>query len=126
MLGLVAGFLLQKNLKINSHLLWILNLLLILLIFFFFSMQIPIPVIFLLNIVFAILEGYLLSELLERKAATGEKGSTFYFLDSLGAMTGGIIFSIILIPLAGLQSSLLLLTAIIILNLIFSKMSSLL
>lgn len=116
MLGLVGGFLVQKKRQIPIKIVWLLDLILILSIYFLFSVRISILTFFLCNIAFGFLEGLLSAEFLERKAAAAGKGSTFYFMDSLGAMTGGLIFSIFLIPLAGLQSSLLLLLLIIVLN----------
>ncbi len=126
MLGLVAGFIVQKNSKIPIGIIWIINIILIIVIYILFSWKIPALIYFLFNIAFAFLEGNMLAEILDRKAATIDMGSTFYFLDTLGAMTGGIFFSVILIPLTSIRNSLILLVVIIAANLNFTTRNKML
>ncbi|MDO9576381.1 MAG: hypothetical protein Q7J16_00675 [Candidatus Cloacimonadales bacterium] len=124
MIGLIAGFWCQKMLRISFRFIWLINLLLIAGVDLIFPLKISAIFIFLCNLVFALLEGLLLAKLLSNKQDISGKGSTFYFLDSLGAMTGGIVVSIGIFPLFGLQSSLFFLSGILLINLLISLKGS--
>ncbi len=124
MTGLVLGFYLSKKMKLSLKLLFLINLILIL--FLFFVPKLPAFFYFLLNILFAVLEGMILARLLaekfrsEKLAAAG----SFYCLDSFGAALGGIIFGVILLPVLGFQFSLLILSMILLINIIIVMNSS--
>ncbi|MCF7858603.1 MAG: hypothetical protein K9N07_04680 [Candidatus Cloacimonetes bacterium] len=121
MIGLAAGFSNYNFLKKNSITkIWFINLSLVLLMIIIYNIRLPAVFYFILNIIFAFLEGTILTKLLDKKSNIMGKGSTFYFLDSFGAMTGGIIVSICIFPLFGLQSSLYFLSFILLVNLLLS------
>lgn len=117
MVGLITGFIGQRKIKITVPKIWLINIALILLVYFSFTIEIPVIFFFVLNICFAFLEGLMLAKLLNIKAAKANKGSTFYFLDSLGAMTGGIVICVVMIPMLGLRNSLIFLIVILAANL---------
>ncbi len=122
MLGLIGGFLSHRVFqRVSIRSIWLVNLVLIIFLLIVFDLRLPVLFYLLLNIIFAFLEGTLLAKLLKKKKEASARGSTFYFLDSLGAMSGGLIFGIFLLPLIGFKSSLILLISIMLINMIFSS-----
>ncbi len=122
MAGLTAGFAAFRKYKQPVYLLFILNLFLIVFVFAFFEKGFVSWFYFILNFGFAFLEGAVLSRLLniKYKIENIRSGSTFYFIDSLGAMAGGIIVGVLLFPVIGLRSSVLFLAILIFVNIVLS------
>jgi spermidine synthase len=112
MLGLTAGFIAGKALTVPLKILLMLNALLIGLLILVFDSKLFLITYFGFNFLFAFMEGAVLSILLKRKFKKEKisSSSTFYFLDSLGATTGGLLVGVIIIPVFGLKSSLLFLS----------------
>ncbi len=109
MLGLIIGFTLQRKYRFSLKLLLFLNLILVILMYFYTP---PIAFTYLIyNILFAGLEGAILSNLLSWKFDTEKLNSSgrFYYLDSIGATFGGLLSGIILFPLFGFKHTLLIL-----------------
>ena len=124
MLGLIAGFSGFRYLdKISITAIWLINLLLVILLIMIFDLNLPVVLYFLFNLLFAFLEGTGLAKLLAKKKAGTNRGSSFYFLDSLGAMSGGIVASLFVIPLVGLKHNLIFLGGILLINLTISSIS---
>ncbi|MBC8415153.1 MAG: hypothetical protein H8E11_01850 [Candidatus Cloacimonetes bacterium] len=116
MLGLTSGFIVGKALTIPLKILLMLNVLLIGLLILVFNSKLLVITYFGFNFLFAFLEGAVLSILLKRKFNKEKitSGSTFYFLDSLGATTGGLLVGVIIIPVFGLKSSLVFLSFLLV------------
>ena len=116
MLGLTFGFTVGRVLIVPLKILLMINALLIGLLILVFENELPILVYFSFNFLFAFLEGAVLSILLKKKYKKEKiaSSSTFYFLDSLGATTGGILIGVIIIPIFGLKSSLLFLSFLLV------------
>ncbi len=116
MLGLTAGFIIGKKLTVPLKILLMLNVLLIGLLILVFDSKLFLITYFGFNFLFAFLEGAVLSILLKKKYKKEKiaSSSTFYFLDSLGATTGGILIGVIIIPIFGLKSSLLFLSFLLV------------
>ena len=93
-----------------------LNALLVGVLILVFDSKLPLIMYFGFNFLFAFLEGAVLSILLKRKYSKEKitSSSTFCFLDSLGATTGGLLMGVIIIPVFGLKSSLLFLCFLLI------------
>jgi hypothetical protein len=116
MLGLTSGFTVGRSLIVPLKILLMLNALLIGLLILVFESKLPLFIYFSFNFLFAFLEGAVLSILLQKKYRKEKitSGSTFYFLDSLGATTGGLLVGVIIIPVFGLKSSLLFLSFLLV------------
>ncbi len=97
MIGFAIGFLMPSKGRLSRDALVVILLQLVLLITL--SLRLPVVVYLLLNTMIAFLEARLLLILLNRVRSA----SIFYHLDSLGAMLGGIVAGIILIPITGFQ-----------------------
>jgi spermidine synthase len=116
MLGLTSGFTVGRVQLVPFKILLMLNVLLIGLLILVFDSKLPLIIYFGFNFLFAFMEGAVLSILLQRKYSKEKitSGSTFYFLDSLGATTGGFLVGVIIIPVFGLKSSLLFLSFLLV------------
>ncbi len=122
MLGLTSGFIVGKALNVPLKILLILNVLLIGLLILVFDSKLLVITYFGFNFLFAFMEGAVLSILLKRKFNKEKitSSSTFYFLDSLGATTGGLLVGVIIIPVFGLKSSLVFLSFLLVIIFISS------
>ncbi len=121
MIGLTGGFLLRNKMSRSLFILYGINLILVGFVFLFFETVFPAMIYLICNLIFAFLEGSILAKLLAVKYEKEniESGSTFYFLDSLGAMAGGLIIGVVLFPVIGIKSSILLLACLLGLSVIF-------
>ncbi len=115
MIGLTGGFLLRNKLKLSLFSLYGINLILAGGVWLFFENVFPAVIYLICNLIFAFLEGSILARLLEVKYNNEqiESGSTFYFLDSLGSMVGGLIIGVVLFPVIGIKSSILMLMCLL-------------
>jgi len=120
MIGLTAGFIFRKKIRMNILWLYVINILLAGLIWLLFDALIPGVIYLFFNLLFAFLEGSILSRLLDVKyqKESIRSGSSFYFLDSLGSMVGGLIVGLLLFPVLGFKTSILVLGCLLILNLL--------
>jgi len=120
MLGLVFGFILQRLIKLCVLIPALFNLFLIILLLNLFEVVESALPLFILNFLVATCEGYLLAYLLVLKFRTDriKSGVSFYSLDSIGAMTGGLIVSIILYPLYGFRTAVLFILILATINLL--------
>ncbi|MBC8382639.1 MAG: hypothetical protein H8E22_02290 [Candidatus Cloacimonetes bacterium] len=115
MLGLTCGFLLRNKLRFSLYILYVFNLILAGFVFLFFENVFPAIIYLICNLIFAFLEGSILAKLLAVKYEIEkiESGSTFYFMDSLGSMVGGLIIGVVLFPVIGIKSSILMLMCLL-------------
>ncbi|MBN2016844.1 MAG: hypothetical protein JW794_01720 [Candidatus Cloacimonetes bacterium] len=120
MIGLTAGFIFRKKIRMNILWLYIINIVLAGLIWLLFDALIPGVIYLFFNLLFAFLEGSILSRLLDVKyqKESIRSGSSFYFLDSLGSMAGGLIVGVLLFPVLGFKTSILVLGCLLIVNLV--------
>ena len=120
MIGLTAGFVFRKRIRVNILWLYIFNMLLAGLVWLFFNALLPGIIYLIMNILFAFLEGSILAKLLDVKYQKEDiqSSSSFYFLDSLGSMVGGLIIGVLLFPVLGIRSSILVLMCLLVVNLI--------
>lgn len=120
MIGLTAGFVLRKKININISWLYVINFVLAGSIWLMFDTLLPGIAYLLLNSTFAFLEGSILAKLLDVKYQKEQilSGSTFYFLDSLGSMVGGLIIGVLLFPILGIRVSVLVLVCLLIGNML--------
>jgi spermidine synthase len=120
MIGLTAGFIFRKKIRMNILWLYLINIVLAGLIWFFFDTLIPGVIYLFFNLLFAFLEGSILSKLLDVKyqEESIRSGSSFYFLDSIGSMVGGLIVGVLLFPVLGIKTSILVLGCLLIVNLV--------
>jgi len=122
MSGLTVGFMVGRKTKIPLQLFFIFNLVIILFVYIFFETDFYNWFYFVLNFGFAFLEGVILSRLLQSKFEKEKikSSSSFYFIDTLGAMTGGILVGVFLFPILGLKLSVLFLGILILVNFLLS------
>jgi len=115
MIGLTGGFLLRNIMSPSLFILYGINLVLAGGVWLFFGSVFPTVIYLTCNLIFAFLEGSILARLLAVKYAKEkiESGSTFYFLDSLGSMVGGLIIGVVLFPVIGIKSSILMLMCLL-------------
>ena len=120
MIGLTCGFLLRNKIKPSLYILYGINLILAGSVWLFFETIFPAIIYLICNLIFAFLEGSILAKLLEVKYEKEkiESGSTFYFLDSLGSMVGGLIIGVVLFPILGIRSSIIVLLCLLGVNMI--------
>ena len=120
MIGLTAGFVLRKKIRVNVSLFYVVNIVLAGLVWLLFHALLPGIVYLILNILFAFMEGSILAKLLAVKYEKEniESGSTFYFLDSLGSMVGGLVVGVVLFPILGIRSSIIVLVCLLGVNLV--------
>jgi len=118
MIGLAAGFVLRKRVRLNISLLYVLNILIAGSVWLLFDVLVPGSVYLFFNILFAFLEGSILAKLLDvkYKKESIQSGSSFYFLDSLGSMVGGLIIGVLLFPVLGIKTSILVLICLLVVN----------
>ena len=93
MIGLWSGFSCKKAIPVIGS--YSLLLLLELLVFFIIQKELPIIFWFMINLCVAFLEGTSLKMILQKWQ---NKSGYFYFLDSLGAALGGLLFVMLIIP----------------------------
>ncbi len=119
MIGLTAGFVFRTKIRLNIMWLYEINIVLAGLVWILFDALLPGMLYLFFNISFAFLEGSILSKLLDIKyrKESIQSGSSFYFLDSLGSMVGGLIIGVLLFPVLGVRSSILVLVCLLIVNL---------
>ncbi len=119
-IGLAAGFVFRKRVRLNISLLYVLNIIFAGSVWLIFDVLMPGIVYLFFNILFAFLEGSILSKLLDVKyqKESIQSGSSFYFLDSLGSMVGGLIIGVLLFPVLGIRSSVLVLVCLLVINLL--------
>ena len=122
MSGLTLGFMVGRKTKIPLQLFFIFNLVIILFVYVFFETNFYNWFYFVLNFGFAFLEGVILSRLLQSKFEKEKirSGSSFYFLDTLGAMAGGLLVGVLMFPILGLKLSVLFLGMLILVNFLSS------
>ena len=120
MIGLTGGFLLRNKMKLSLYILYGINLILAGSVWLFFENVFPAIIYLICNLIFAFLEGSILARLLAFKYEKEniESGSTFYFLDSLGSMVGGLIIGVVLFPILGIRSSIIVLVCLLGVNMI--------
>jgi len=120
MIGLTAGFLLRNKMRFSLYILYGFNLILAGSVWLFFENVFPVMIYLICNLIFAFLEGSILAKLLavKYKIEKIESGSTFYFLDSLGSMIGGSIIGVVLFPILGIRSSILVLVCLLVVNMV--------
>ena len=97
MIGLTAGFIFRKKIRMKIMWLYVINIVIVGLIWLLFDALIPGVIYLFFNLLFAFLEGSILSRLLDVKyqKESIRSGSSFYFLDSLGSMVGGLIVGLL-------------------------------
>lgn len=120
MMGLTAGFVSRKKININISWLYVINAVLAVVVWLLFDVRMTGVVYMLFNVIFAFLEGSILAKLLDVKYRSEkiQSGSSFYFLDSLGSMVGGLIIGVLLFPILGIRVSILVLVCLLIGNLL--------
>ena|GEM_PF-1305558 len=120
MIGLTAGFVFRTKFRLNITWLYGINIILAGSIWLLFDVLLPGIIYLLLNMIFAFLEGSILAKLLDVKYQNEQiqSGSSFYFLDSLGSMVGGLIIGVLLFPILGIKTSILVLVSLLIVNLV--------
>ncbi len=122
MSGLTLGFMVGRKTKIPLQLFFIFNLIIVLFVYIFFETDFYNWFYFVLNFGFAFLEGVILSRLLRSKFEKEKikSGSSFYFLDTLGAMAGGILVGVLMFPILGLKLSVMFLGILVFVNVLLS------
>lgn len=125
MVGLSAGFLLEKYIKLDLSILFIINLISTAVIFFLISFSLPVGIFFILNIFIASQEGLILAKNLSKKYKYDKKNiaEQFYFLDTIGATVGGFVFGVVFLPIYGISTSLIFMMFIVFLNIISNLIS---
>ncbi len=121
MIGLTCGFLLRNIMSPSLFILYGINLILAGGVWLFFEFVFPAAIYLIFNVIFAFLEGSILARLLAVKYKIEQigSGSTFYFLDSLGSMVGGLIIGVVLFPVIGIKTSVLVLIILLLSSIIF-------
>ncbi len=120
MVGLSAGFLLEKYIKIELSILFIINLVSIVAIFSMISLLLSAVIFFILNVFISSQEGAILAKNLSKKYNYDQKNiaEKFYFLDTIGATVGGLVFGVVFLPIYGIKISLIFMMIIIFINII--------
>jgi len=120
MVGLSAGFFIEKYIKINLPILFLINLISISAILFLISFSLPAGLFFFLNVFISSQEGLILAKNLSKKYKYNKSNIAehFYFLDTIGAALGGLFFGVIFLPVYGINASLVFMLIIIFLNII--------
>ncbi len=122
MSGLTLGFMVGRKTKIPLQLFFVFNLIIVMFVYVFFEIDFYNWFYFVLNFGFAFLEGVILSRLLQSKFEKEKikSSSSFYFIDTLGAMTGGILVGVLMFPILGLKLSVLFLGILVLVNFLLS------
>ncbi len=125
MIGLTAGFVLRKKIRVNISLLYVVNIVLAGLVWLLFDALLPGIFYLIFNVFFAFLEGSILAKLLAVKYEIEkiDSGSSFYFLDSIGSMIGGLIIGVVLFPLLGVRSSIIVLVCLLGVNMVLQYLN---
>lgn len=116
MSGLVIGFSLSRKFRIPVIALMIVNLgIFVIMIFLLADLR---NLLFVVNIIIAVLEGAIISQILSGSSSgsIGNSASRFYFLDTLGATFGGLLFGILLLPFFHIKNIILFLIIFLTLN----------
>ncbi len=120
MLGLSFGFIISEKIRFSISLLFLIFIFILFVLFLVSHSVLPLIMIFLFNTSFAILEGLILSKNLSeiKTQETSKIGTFFYFLDTLGATSGGFVLGFFLLPFLGIKEIIAFLMVILIMNLI--------
>ncbi|MBN2461951.1 MAG: hypothetical protein JXB60_10150 [Candidatus Cloacimonetes bacterium] len=123
MLGATLGFHYGMKINLPMNFLFIINIMMILFLFLAHQRIDFFLIIFIFNFLIAALEGVLLTQLLHRSTynSASKQAVSFYSLDSMGAMFGGLCFSVLLFPLFDLNLILIFLIGLLLINMILSS-----
>ncbi|MCD4820387.1 MAG: hypothetical protein K8S23_17040 [Candidatus Cloacimonetes bacterium] len=103
MLGMILSFKYDK-LKISNKICYLLILIPLSVVYFSINSNFFVVIIIVANLLFAFLEGKMLSNILSEVQESKNKDNLgFYLSDSLGATLGGIVFGVFMIPFLGFE-----------------------
>ena len=125
MVGLTLGFGYFSNLILELKNLYLFFIFIALYIIIFLPIKVPVIIVLIFNIIVAVLEGTILAKIIN-KYKTVNYSDLFYFLDTIAATVGGLIFSLLLLPVFHLKVVLYLLIGLLIFNFILNIKSKVL